>query len=81
MSKLKPCPFCGGEAGIEQTRTWIQDKDSVAIQFQIRCKKCKATAPLSYGYIALNMKSDGELNFSHNDLPSATEAWNRRAET
>lgn len=78
--KLKRCPFCGGEANIEQTRTGDYDRSSVAIKFQIRCKKCHSTQSTAYGTIAMNLKCDGELNVWHKDLPKAIEAWNRRAE-
>lgn len=78
--KLKPCPFCGGEANIEQTQTGDYERSSVGIRFQIRCKKCHSTASTAYGFVAINLKSSGELNVWHNDIPKAVEAWNRRCE-
>lgn len=81
MDKLKPCPFCGGEAEFDQTaygRT--TDHSSVSLQFEIRCKKCGATAPNAYGYISINLSSNGELNIWHDDKNPAIDAWNRRAD-
>lgn len=77
--KLKPCPFCGGEANVEQTTYGTTDLSSVRLQFAIRCKKCGATAPNANGYIAINLSSNGELNAWHDDRNPAIAAWNRRS--
>lgn len=79
MNKLKSCPFCGGEAYFKQTACGTVDNSSVKLQFSICCKKCDAHAPNAYGYIAINLSPDGELNIWHNDKNSAIDAWNRRA--
>ena len=79
MDKLKLCPFCGGEAYFEQTACGIIDNSSVRLQFAIRCRKCGASIPNTYGYIAINLSPDGELNVWHNDRISAIAVWNRRS--
>ena len=79
MIELKNCPFCGGEAYVDQTETGKHDLASVGIRFTIRCKKCHSTACEANGYMAMNLSKDGELNIWHNDLEKAAEAWNRRA--
>ena len=79
MQNLKPCPFCGGKANIEQTAYGTADLSSVRLQFAIRCKKCGASAPNAYGYITINLSSNGEFNVWHDDRNPATAAWNRRA--
>ena len=78
--ELKPCPFCGGKAAIEQRGIEIMatNRDSVRFDFSIRCVKCNATAPGAYGYISANLSRTG-LNVWHDEIPSAIEAWNRRA--
>ena len=65
MTKLKPCPFCGGEAELTHTN------DNNHYPF-VRCKygaylkpKCMANM-----YPWLNYKTDEE----------AIEAWNRRSD-
>ena len=78
MIELKKCPFCGGEAQVEQTQCGQIDHSSVGIYFDIRCKKCNATAPGSMEYVALNLSKTGELNVWHNGMEKAIEAWNRR---
>ena len=77
--RLKPCPFCGGEAQFEQTAHGPVDHSSVRLQFVIRCKKCGASAPNVCGYIAMNLSPNGELNAWHDDRNPARAAWNRRA--
>ena len=81
-TELKPCPFCGGKAKIDQTgvRVMETNHDSVSFDFSIKCAKCNATAPFAYGYISANLSLNGELNVWHDDRPSAIEAWNRRAQ-
>lgn len=81
MSELKPCPFCGSKAAIEQTGYGTTNNDSCNLSFLIKCRKCGATVPDSCGFISLNLSSDGELNTWHDDRKRAIEAWNRRAET
>ena len=80
MAELKPCPFCGGKAGIEQTAYGTTELNSCKLSFSIRCVKCGATAPTAYGYIAIKLAEDGELTAWHDDRTRAVEAWNRRAD-
>lgn len=79
MIELKPCPFCGGKAEFDQIARGTADNFSAKLDFEIRCKKCGATAPDAYGYIAINLSSNGELNVWHDDKSKAIAAWNRRA--
>ena len=79
MIELKKCPFCGGEAYVDQSECGKHDGASVGIRFSIRCKKCHSTATGAAGYIAINLSKTGELNIWHNDLVNAAEAWNKRA--
>lgn len=56
-NKLKPCPFCGGNASIFQ---YIPDK-TVAI----RCDKCRATV---YGSAALNSEEILVAKWNHRQV-------------
>ena len=79
MEKLKPCPFCGNNAKVEQTSYGTESLNSVKLSFRIECAKCGATAPRADGYISINISRSGELNIWHDDRESAVIAWNRRA--
>ena len=79
MNKLKPCPFCGSEAKIEQTAYGTTDNASCKLSFAVRCTKCDATAPNANGYIAIKLSFNGNFNLWHDDRLKAIEAWNRRA--
>ena len=48
MSKLKPCPFCGGEA----ERFTIESEKDYPVDFGgdvIQCKKCFASTKVFFG--------------------------------
>lgn len=79
MDKLKPCPFCGGVAKVEQTSCGTEPPNSAKLSFRIGCAKCGATAPGASGYISINLSHSGELNPWRDDRESAIKAWNRRA--
>lgn len=79
-SKLKPCPFCGGEARFVQTARWTSENASCRFHFEIRCAKCDATAPDAHGSVYVILDEDGTLNSWRDDRPQAIEAWNRRVE-
>ena len=80
MIELKKCPFCCGEAIVEQEKAGEYTGASVAFMFSIRCKKCNSTAPAARGTIAMNLTKTGEFNIWLNEMNKAAEAWNRRAE-
>ena len=82
MYDLKPCPFCGGKAVIQQTGVEIMEtnRDSVRFDFSVVCVNCNATAPGAYGHISANLSRDGDVNVWHDDRPSTILSWNRRAD-
>lgn len=54
MDKLKPCPFCGGEAYIEIICNGL---------VEVRCKGCYASVPAKYQNKAVerwNRRADNE---------------------
>ena len=67
MEELKKCPFCGGEASVEDEYCWSPSfynpdgRDGV-FMYYVKCKKCGATTKL------------------YSSKVKAIEAWNRRLE-
>lgn len=77
--KLKPCPFCGGEArlilvshGYSERPTAIKDK------WRVVCTNCLARTEV-FG-TDVHFRDDGELMIAQNGAINAAEAWNRRAD-
>ena len=46
--KLKPCPFCGGEAEINVDREAVEDTEKRHWAYTVVCKRCCATSGLTY---------------------------------
>ena len=68
MEKLKPCPFCGGEAELQQGQ-WNRDGSMRGYVFA-RCTNCKAAARrVEYSAIEAHRGFDEQ---------KASNLWNRR---
>lgn len=80
MVELKPCPFCGNDAKVEQTGYGTESPNSARLSFRVECVKCGATAPGASGYISINLSRSGGLNIWHDDRESEIKKWNRRAD-
>lgn len=65
--KLKPCPFCGGEAYYLEP---IHTRGTSFVRVAVECKKCGACP---YTTLVYEFASDEEKR------AAATTAWNRRA--
>jgi len=61
--KLKPCPFCGGDARV---RTWTDACELFAV---VKCTQCGAES---------NMADDGTKTKGEN-IADAVASWNKRA--
>ena len=44
MERLKPCPFCGGEASID----WSYHLCAAPVTYNVECRRC--TAKIEYPY-------------------------------
>ena len=71
--KLKPCPFCGGEARLQKReRVFIEGKTTRASY--VRCLRCNArTERIPY-------EKFGKSNYSSEAHVEAVAAWNKRFE-
>ena len=64
MSELKPCPFCGGSAGICVTKKTVRN------QYAVRCNTTRC--------IAYNLGNPFVMHYL--SQAEAINAWNRRAD-
>ena len=46
--KLKPCPFCGGEASLSVDTEAVRDTENRLWAYQITCNKCSSTTGLCW---------------------------------
>lgn len=74
--KLKPCPFCGGEAVFVIT-THSSSHHDVRFNFSIQCSGCYTRLPKDYS-LTLRLDTDGNILTTSDGRKSAEEAWNRR---
>lgn len=75
-NKLKPCPFCGGQARFK-TITYGEDCSGVHFNFEIRCKECEVGIPKAYA-LRLTLETDGEIVLLIDERSIAIEEWNNR---
>lgn len=72
--ELKPCPFCGGEACIQDSLPIVYGNYKVLVV----CKKCSASV---CGVATLNFRMEHTSCNGYNLAKAqAVEAWNRRAD-
>lgn len=74
--KLKPCPFCGGEA-VYVTSSNNSSHCCVGFDFEVKCKECKVGIPGRYE-MKFYLGENGELKILADERPKAAERWNRR---
>lgn len=67
MEKLKPCPFCGGEAKLK-----MEHKPGIGLTLWCECESCGAEAT---GYCPQD-----NIDSFDKSRELALEKWNRRAE-
>ena len=79
QNKLKPCPFCGGEAKLSKVCDGYRTSPATILsQFQVICTNGCCITPSYISYIFQD--ESGEVIVRENGAEKAIEAWNRRAE-
>ena len=78
MDKLKPCPFCGGEAKLF-VKTSCSRGVTRGWEFGIFCAKCDVTTPKTNYLVEVQLDAYGEVITVVDERLLAIEAWNRRA--
>lgn len=73
--KLKPCPFCGGKAGIREYGNGHSGNGEFIANYEVGCEKCRIHFRAESRF-TLKM---GQPEFSQNGFDTCVEKWNARA--
>lgn len=76
MDKLKPCPFCGGNAMFLRKAYTMNDYIR-GWRFTVCCKKCPVTLPKTDYRFEVEFECSGEIKIVTDERQQATEDWNR----
>ena len=76
--KLKPCPFCGGEAEFFEENNGYHSRGNAEWTLGIRCTKCGIKSPHIYR-IDVILNKNAEFQFLLDERRVAVDDWNRRA--
>ena len=74
-SKLKPCPFCGGEARIMHDDP-MGARERIRVFWEVCCTRCLTHKGYDAEYEITN---DGIFIVKEDGRAKAIRAWNRRA--
>lgn len=77
--KILPCPFCGGEAELIQTKSGYTSGQPIKIlnQYIVECEECGIHTKTYESEIY--QLDDGIVHIDKNGAVDAIDAWNRRA--
>lgn len=75
MEKLKPCPFCGGEAYIKRVNYGHNGLGKFTETYEAGCKVCR----LRYTRESIFATKDGQPVIYKNGYEDCVKAWNMRA--
>lgn len=76
--KLKPCPFCGGNACLVRCSRSIGGASSTILDsWCVRCDTCEAETPHEYKS-KIYQNNDGNIVVESNGAEAAALTWNRR---
>ena len=76
--KLKPCPFCGGEAQFI-TKSYKSSHYDAGFNFTIQCQGCYTRLPQEYS-LSVKLDAEGYIIITGDGRKDAAAAWNRRAD-
>ena len=80
--KLKPCPFCGGEAAMIANVGCADaaSGDFRAWEFCVMCLGCNISLPRRNYHLSVQLGKCGEIVVAQDDRQEAADTWNRRAD-
>lgn len=79
--KLKPCPFCGGEAAVVTNAVAASENcgDYRLWKFGIMCLNCNIALPRRNYQLRVQIDKCGEIIAAQDDRQEAADLWNQRA--
>lgn len=80
--KLKPCPFCGGEAAMIANGACIDATrgEYRAWEFCVMCISCNVSLPRRDYHLSVKLGKCGEIVVMQDERKEAADLWNRRAD-
>ena len=82
MTELKPCPFCGGDAGMHMQTTYLAKGQKERSQgWRVKCKSCKAQTQLVFCNLVESVANriNNATDTKEDAKRIVADAWNRRA--
>lgn len=76
--KLKPCPFCGGDAEILMESRGTNGHDELSVKYRIRCKHCGCSGSIHRFNIVVRLAYGGDAITDNSEKQKAIDAWNTR---
>ena len=76
MTKLKNCPFCGGEAAFI-IGSKINDVTGIGFNLRVQCKKCNLTLPKP-ALLMIDLNEDGSFRYIKDGRMDLANKWNNR---
>lgn len=77
--KLKPCPFCGGDAEIRMESTGKNVQGELNAQYRIWCKRCGCSGSIHRFNVSVHFAYGGHVIIDNFEKQNAIDAWNTRA--
>lgn len=75
--RLKPCPFCGGQAEFLIKRVYSQAAKH-DWEFTVHCTGCGVRLPKDDFRVQVSLNGGGEIVLEPDERQKAADMWNRR---
>lgn len=76
MEKLKPCPFCGGDACVISRSHDVETNGNFCEEYEVGCRSCGAN--IGKTFRGEFFRKNGEFFVVKDGYSEAVAAWNRR---